>query len=184
MRFTGLISLLAFLSLYGGTVYCDDAGIASPAEAKVAVWFSPNGGCTEAIVEAIGKARKEILVQAYSFTSSAIAKALVKAHDRGVDCKVILDKSQRTEKYSSAEFLSNAGIETLIDWRPRIAHSKAMVIDGVTVITGSFNFTSSAEKSNVENLLVIESPALAGKYIGNWQTRASLAEAYTSKRGM
>jgi len=96
--------------------------------ADVEVFFSPNGGCTEAIVTELGKAKKTIYVQAYSFTSAPIAGALVDAHKRGVHVEVILDKSQRTEKYSSADFVSHAGIPTFIDSKHAIAHNKIMVI--------------------------------------------------------
>jgi len=68
-----------------------------------------------------------ILVQAYSFTSIPIAKALVDAHKRGVDVRVILDKSQRGEKYSSADFVLHAGIPTFIDAKHQIAHNKIMI---------------------------------------------------------
>jgi phosphatidylserine/phosphatidylglycerophosphate/cardiolipin synthase-like enzyme len=66
------------------------------------VCFSPKRGCTEAIVSQIDKAKSKILVQAYSFTSAPIAKALVNAHKRGVKVEAILDKSQRSERYTSA----------------------------------------------------------------------------------
>jgi hypothetical protein len=74
---------------------------------KWSVYFSPCGGCTEAVVEALGRAKSTVLVQAYSFTSAPIAKALVEAHRRGVKVEVVLDRSQRTEKYSSATFVRN-----------------------------------------------------------------------------
>jgi phosphatidylserine/phosphatidylglycerophosphate/cardiolipin synthase-like enzyme len=64
------------------------------------VYFSPNEGCTDAIVRELDKASSTVLVQAYSFTSYMIAKALVDAHKRGVKVEVILDKSQRTDQYS------------------------------------------------------------------------------------
>jgi phosphatidylserine/phosphatidylglycerophosphate/cardiolipin synthase-like enzyme len=147
----------------------------------IEVYFSPDGGCTDAIAREIGKAEREILVQAYSFTSKPIAKALVDAHKRGVVCRVILDKSQRTEKYSAADFLAHSGIETWIDSSCRIAHSKVMVIDGATVITGSFNFTEAAERCNAENLLVVQSPELAKRYRDNWQHRRSLSEPYAGR---
>jgi phosphatidylserine/phosphatidylglycerophosphate/cardiolipin synthase-like enzyme len=73
--------------------------------APTQVYFSPNGGCTQAIVREITDAKSEILVQAYSFTSAPIAKALVSAHKRGVKVEAILDKSQRSERYTSAFFL-------------------------------------------------------------------------------
>jgi phosphatidylserine/phosphatidylglycerophosphate/cardiolipin synthase-like enzyme len=97
------------------------------------VYFSPHGGCTEAVVEALGKARSTVLVQAYSFTSAPIAKALVEAHRRGVKVEVVLDRSQHTEKYSSATFLYNNGIPCYIDAQHAIAHSRVIVIDRQTV---------------------------------------------------
>jgi hypothetical protein len=69
----------------------------------------------------------------------------MEANKRGVKVQVILDKSQRTEKYSSATFFQNEGIPTFVDEIHGLAHNKVMVIDGRIVITGSFNFTKAAE---------------------------------------
>jgi phosphatidylserine/phosphatidylglycerophosphate/cardiolipin synthase-like enzyme len=149
--------------------------------ADIQVFFSPNGGCTEAIVENVGKAKSTVLVQAYSFTSAPIAKALVDAEKRGVKVQVILDKSQRTEKYSSADFLLHEGVPTFIDAKHAIAHNKIMVIDSRTVLTGSFNFTKAAENNNAENLLVIQDADLAAKYTANWQSHLKHSEPYQGK---
>ena len=146
------------------------------------VYFSPKGGCTEAIIKELDRSKTSVLVQAYSFTSAPIAKALLNAHKRGVKVEVILDKSQRTQKYSSADFLANSGIPTKVDVVHAIAHNKVMVIDGETVITGSFNFTRAAEEKNAENLLVIRDKALASKYLKNWQEHAQHSEVYAVKR--
>ena len=143
--------------------------------------FSPEGGCTEAVVKELEAARQSVLVQAYSFTSTPIAKALVEAHKRGVKVEVLLDKSQETEKYSEADFLVDMGIPTKIDDKHAIAHNKVMVIDGSTLITGSFNFTKAAEESNAENLLVIRSPDLAAQYTANWTTHAAHCEPYANR---
>jgi phosphatidylserine/phosphatidylglycerophosphate/cardiolipin synthase-like enzyme len=72
-------------------------------------FFSPKGGCTDAIVKAINNGKSEILVQAYSFTSAPIAKALVASHKRNVKVEAILDESQRSEKYASAAFWPTQG---------------------------------------------------------------------------
>jgi phosphatidylserine/phosphatidylglycerophosphate/cardiolipin synthase-like enzyme len=142
-------------------------------------YFSPNGGCTQAVVEALNAAKKTILVQAYSFTSAPIAKALVDAKHRGVDVRVILDKSQRTERYSGATFLADGGIPTFIDAAHKIAHNKVMVIDDQTVITGSFNFTKAAESGNAENvLLILHAPELAARYTANWKEHLAHAVPY------
>jgi phosphatidylserine/phosphatidylglycerophosphate/cardiolipin synthase-like enzyme len=110
---------------------------ADETSARVAVYFSPHGGATEAVVHAVNAAKTQVLVQAYSFTSAPIAKALVEAHTRGVTVLAVLDKSHETEKYSAATFVVNAGIQALIDDKHAIAHNKVMVIESATVITGS-----------------------------------------------
>lgn len=164
--------ILALVSVLGLTAVADPAW---------QVYFSPHGGCTEAIVKELDHARSNILVQAYSFTSKDIAKALLDAHKRGIQIRVILDKSQRTEKYSSADFLAHAGIETLVDAEHAIAHNKVMIIDGTTLITGSFNFTKAAEEKNAENLLVIRDRDLATKYTANWSLHARHSLSYQGK---
>ncbi len=148
----------------------------------IEIYFSPRGGCTEAIVREIENAQHSILVQAYSFTSAPIAKALADARGRGVEVAVILDSSQRTEKYSSADFLVHAGIATAIDDRHAIAHNKVMIIDQQVVITGSFNFTKAAEESNAENLLVIRDPQIAEIYTQNWRRHAEHSQPYQDRR--
>src|ERR1044072_894340 len=70
-----------------------------PVPARLAVYFSPNGGATAAIVQALADARQTVLVQAYSFTSAPIAQALVEAHRRGVQVQVVLDKSNEKATY-------------------------------------------------------------------------------------
>jgi len=142
------------------------------------VYFSPRGGCTQAIIKEIDNAKSEILVQAYSFTSATIAKALTDAFKRGIKVQAILDKSQRSERYTSATFLSNSGIPTYIDDKHAIAHNKVMIIDRETVITGSFNFTKAAEEKNAENLLIIKNNDLAKVYMENWYKHREHSERY------
>jgi phosphatidylserine/phosphatidylglycerophosphate/cardiolipin synthase-like enzyme len=144
----------------------------------VQVFFSPDGGATDAVVQALNQATNTVFVQAYSFTSAPIAKALVDALRRGVKVQVILDKSQRTEKYSEADFLKNQGVPTLIDAQHAIAHNKIIIIDGYAVLTGSFNFTKAAEEHNAENLLVINDPELAAQYLDNWRAHERHSEPY------
>jgi phosphatidylserine/phosphatidylglycerophosphate/cardiolipin synthase-like enzyme len=145
------------------------------------VCFTPGENCTELIVHALGEAKRSILVQAYSFTSAPIAKALLDAHRRGVRVEVILDKSQRTEKYSSANFLANQGVPTKIDAEHANAHNKIMIIDGEIVITGSFNFTKAAQEKNAENLLIIRDKALVQQYTANWQAHAQHSQPYVGR---
>jgi len=147
------------------------------------VYFSPRGGATTATVWALHQAEKSILVQAYSFTSAPIAEALVRALKKGVEVQVTLDRSQRTEKYSAADFLANPGILTTIDVAHPIAHNKVMIIDGKIVITGSFNFTRAAEERNTENLLIIHDDQLATRYAVNWLFHQAHSESFSQVPG-
>ena len=149
--------------------------------ATVEVCFTPGENCTARIVKALGEAKTSILMQAYSFTSAPIAKALIDAKKRGVRVEAILDKSNRTDKYSAADFLANADIPTLIDAQHAIAHNKLIIIDGETVIGGSFNYTKAAQNQNAENVEITRSQALAAKYKENWQTHAQHSVPYVGR---
>jgi phosphatidylserine/phosphatidylglycerophosphate/cardiolipin synthase-like enzyme len=159
---------------------------ASPATAQPPAWqvcFTPGRDCTGLVVDEIAGARRSILVQAYSFTSVPILAVLKAAHARGVDVEVIVDKtsarvSKSGSRYSAATYLSKAGIPVWIDTRVAIAHNKVMVLDGATVITGSFNFTAAAQSHNAENLLVIQDAALAARYGENWERRRAVSTSY------
>jgi phosphatidylserine/phosphatidylglycerophosphate/cardiolipin synthase-like enzyme len=142
------------------------------------VYFSPRGQCTDAIIRELNKSKDSILVQAYSFTSTPIAEALLNAFNRGVKVEVILDKRGKTEKSSKTTFFIDKGIPVMIDDKHAIAHNKVMVIDGETVITGSFNFTKAAEEKNAENLLIIHDRKLAEKYVKNWHENAQHLKPY------
>ena len=176
-----LLPLILIFFLLVPACQAQDAPAPNQSLPPIEVYFSPKGGCTEAVVKELAAAKATILVQAYSFTSAPIAKALVDAHKRGVKVEVILDKSQKGEKYTSADFVLHAGIRTLIDAKHPIAHNKIIVIDGQTVITGSFNFTKAAEEGNAENLLVIRSPDLAAKYAANWKVHEEHSDPYVEK---
>jgi len=123
---------------------------------SVEVYFSPKGGCTDAIVNELKKARHEILLLAYSFSSKPVAQALLEAKNRGVRVEIVLDRSQEMEKYSDLPFFVEQKLAPLIDAQHAIAHNKVMLIDERTIVTGSFNFTHQAETENGENMLIIK----------------------------
>jgi phosphatidylserine/phosphatidylglycerophosphate/cardiolipin synthase-like enzyme len=153
----------------------------SPAAERdgISVFFSPRGGCTEAVIANIAMAKKTLKVQAYYVTSAPIAKAVSDAKKRGVEVTVLLDKSQQTAKYSSATFFFNSGIPTFIDARHAIAHNKIILIDDGIILTGSFNFTKAAEESNAENLIIIRNkPELMAAYQRNFDEHLKHAIPY------
>ena len=144
--------------------------LASPAWAdpSISVAFSP-GGSTAAVIQAINESQHVLRLAGYGFTSQSIAQALISAHNRGVDIKIVLDKSNLTAKRTEAAEVSQAGIPVRIDSRYPIMHSKYLIIDNKTVEMGSFNFTTQAGK-NAENLIVLrDDPAIAAIYEQNWE---------------
>jgi phosphatidylserine/phosphatidylglycerophosphate/cardiolipin synthase-like enzyme len=132
-------------------------------------YFSPNGGGESAIVRHINAAKKSLRILAYSFTSDGIITAVISAKNRGVDVVAVLDKSHMKERNGAAERFKNAGVTTLIDGKHAIQHNKTMIIDGIEVVTGSYNFTKSANERNAENVLMLKSADVAAGYTTNFK---------------
>lgn len=152
------------------------------ATSTIEVGFSPGKTAETLILKAIGTAHNSIRVLAYSFTSKPIAQALLAAHRRGVDVQVVVDKSQKTEKYTSATFLANMGIPIRIDSQHAIQHSKILVIDQQHVETGSYNYSAAAAQRNAENVLVIwNNPHLAKIYLANWEEHWRHSDEYPAR---
>ncbi|HEY1629652.1 MAG TPA: phospholipase D family protein [Tepidisphaeraceae bacterium] len=147
--------------------------------ADIEVWFSPNGGCTAAVIHELDNATRQIRIQAYSFTSTQINAAVAKAKERGVDVEVVLDKSQAEERYTAATYLTHHNVPVYIDRKHAIAHNKIMIIDGQEVIGGSFNYTQQAERDNAENLTITRSPELAAAYLRNFELHKEHSEPYS-----
>jgi phosphatidylserine/phosphatidylglycerophosphate/cardiolipin synthase-like enzyme len=135
----------------------------------VQVAISPDRGATALVVKTIGDAKQSIRVAAYGFTSKPIAEALLDAHKRGIDVEVVVDKSQATARYTAATFLADQGVPVRVDCRYAIMHDKFMVVDGITVEEGSFNYTAAAENRNAENVVVLHSPGVASQYAREWE---------------
>ena len=153
------------------TVQANDTNsLKSLAQAEVVgIYFTPPSDVAAAVIEVIDQGQSEVLVQAYGFTHNGIAQALVRAHTRGVKVKVLLDaKTDATNRFVT-DLLVSQQIPLRLDAGHAIAHNKVIVVDGELVITGSFNFTNSAQTRNAENLLVLKSTELADSYKSNWQ---------------
>ncbi|KZC32658.1 endonuclease [Rhodanobacter sp. FW510-R10] len=150
----------------------------STAPPAVTVGFSP-GDAEAVVVRTIAGAQTSVRLAAYSFTSKPIATALVAASKRGVEVMVVVDKSQRSERYTSATFLANMGIPVRVDSRYAIMHNKFMVVDGHTVQTGSFNYTASAARRNAENVIVVAgAPDMVSAYDAEWRRLWNESEPY------
>ncbi len=134
----------------------------------IGLYFTPPADAAKAVIDAIDQSRSEVLVQAYGFTHVAMAQALVNAHGRGVRVRVLLDEKSQSTNRNIIDMLREAQVPLRLDGQHAIAHNKVMVMDGQTVITGSYNFTNAAQSRNAENLLILGSSELAQNYKDNW----------------
>lgn len=148
-------------------------------EDGVAVYFTLGGDCAAAVVKEIASARHSVLIQAFSLTSPSIQTALVAASRRGVSVRLILDSSRRVASDSSAASFHDHDIPVMIDAQHAVARHNVMLIDGETIITGSFSF-SDAEDDAAEDLLIIEDKmALVLAYLAEFKRHFAHSAPYT-----
>ncbi|HVS26177.1 MAG TPA: phospholipase D family protein [Burkholderiales bacterium] len=151
---------------------------------KIGLAFTPEDAADRMVIKVINGARKQILVQAFSFTHRDIAHALIQAKKRGVDVQLIADAEQ-TDKIQPNMIadIAASGIPTYLDFQHQSAHNKIMVIDSGSpdsaVVTGSFNFTHAAQFKNAENLIVFRgNPEITAAYLENWKRHLAHALRY------
>lgn len=177
-----LAGLIGIAGLFPGAALVEGA-----AAAAVSVCFSPGPrSCATWIAALIDEARVSIRLQAYWLTSPPILRALMAAQKRGVDVQALLDRTQdRTNdprgRYTPAVFLVHAGVRVWIDDALAIAHNKALIVDGARVVTGSFNFTKSADTRNAENAVLLDSSDVARWFTANWEALRAASRAFQAE---
>ena len=138
-------------------------------EALVECYFAPEDKVLREIVSEIEEANKGIDFMAFSFTSDDIAQAMAKRMKQGVRVRGLFERRCAGSKYSRDEYLAERGAEIYLDENEHTMHHKVIVIDGETVITGSYNFSASAEEKNDENVLILHAPAIARAYVAEFE---------------
>jgi len=164
-------SLLTVVSLYA----CSPRAVQpqpSGALCRTEAHFSRRGGAAPALINALDQAHSSIHVAIYSITNRSIVDALVAAKRRGVDVAVKTDKTENEQKNQAAVIaqLQAASVPVEVSALPRLLHHKFAVIDSRYVVTGSFNWTQSAETRNRENLVILDCPELAQAYNAEWDS--------------
>jgi phosphatidylserine/phosphatidylglycerophosphate/cardiolipin synthase-like enzyme len=130
--------------------------------------FSPEGNCDQVIIRYINQARNSIHIMIYEFRLKSIEAALVDARNRGIEIKLVMDRSQ-TQKSSLYSDLKQKGFDVKIANVKGIMHDKVAIIDGQYVIEGSFNYKPAAVTDNAENLVVINDVTIAQAYQNQFQ---------------
>lgn len=131
------------------------------------VYFSPDGGAEEAVISALNGAKDHIYLAMFYMSNPRIVDALVAAKTRGVRIFAVFDESQRQSfrylqhgvnlRFHGIPVRYGSGVEGKM-------HSKCAVVDGRQVLTGSYNWTESAEHNNTEDLVLLTSRSAAREY--------------------
>jgi phosphatidylserine/phosphatidylglycerophosphate/cardiolipin synthase-like enzyme len=137
----------------------------------IAVYFAPEDEVVPAMVEAVNTAQESVRFMAFSFTLDDVAQAMLARATAGVNVEGIFETTGSETRFSELTPLFCAGLDVRQDGNPYILHHKVIIIDGRTVVTGSFNFSASATDSNDENLVIIQDPDLAAQYLAEFDRR-------------
>jgi phosphatidylserine/phosphatidylglycerophosphate/cardiolipin synthase-like enzyme len=129
-------------------------------DANVEVYFSPEDGVAKYVVQRLKNAKTSIRFMAFSYTSDDTANAMIAQAEAGLVVQGVFERQNAGGSGADFGRLKQGGMDVLEDGNCYILYHKVIVIDERTVITGSYNFTSSAEKDNDENLLIVDDPAL------------------------
>ena len=172
---------------FGHLVLSLSVGLASPVAdlsatpATISTCFAPANDCAAFAIGAINRAQHEILVGAYNLTiGSGIVEALLGAKQRGVDVRLVADKTTPCQRNSGIDPLARAGVPVWIDRAARIAHLKTMVIDSAVTLMGSYNWTAGAAR-NSENLNLVASPVVSAAYAAHWRERLALSSPFNRR---
>ena len=134
---------------------------------KINVFFSPTDKTvTNYVIPLINGAQKYIYIPAFIITHDGFSNALIKAKQRGVDVKIIIDATNVHSSKSKVKLMRHAGIPVKVENYAGKLHSKSIIIDDKYIIAGSMNFTNSGENKNDENSLIIEDYKTAKYYKG------------------
>ena len=117
-------------------------------------YFSPGATCAEVIIRKLKGAKRTIAICVFTISDNRITEAIVAAHQRGIDVRVITDNDKTEDRGSDIDELARLGVAVKVDTSPNHMHHKFAVFDRLELINGSFNWTRSASNYNQENIVV------------------------------
>ena len=133
------------------------------------VYFSPGDDCPQIIVNQLERASSSIDICVFTITDNRIADAIRDAFVRGIAVRVISDNDKSLDPGSDIQRLKGLGVPIRIDQTEHHMHHKYAVFDQKTTLTGSYNWTRSADKHNDENFLITSEPTINRAYLGHFE---------------
>lgn len=152
--------------------------------AHVEVAFTPGDDIEGLIARRIARAHASVRMQAYLFTDRTLARALLAALRRGVAVEVIGDAGQYAHGgLPWLPLLARAGAQVYLDAAAGASHNKILILDAgrpeATVVTGSYNFTRSAQSRNAENVVAISgNRAITERFAANFRSRREASQPW------
>ncbi len=131
--------------------------------------FAPENSVEDAIIEELAHSKERIFFMAFCFTSKPIFNILLTKHNDGISISGIIEDRMKNLQGSVYDNLVKHSIEVKLDENRHFMHHKVLIIDDETVITGSYNFTRSANRKNDENILIITNPNIVDIYRKEYQ---------------
>ena len=125
--------------------------------------FAPENDVISGLLGLLQSAQESIYFMAFSFTHDEIGAAMKQKSAAGVDVRGIFEKRGSDTEYSELPAMRALGMSVMQDTNHWVLHHKVIIIDGKTVVTGSFNFSNNAAKTNDENVLIIENNSDIGR---------------------
>lgn len=144
-------------------------------DVQIENYFAPEDDVMTHVIDAVSQANTSIHIMVFSFTEDALGQAILQRAQAGVEVSAIFEQRGANTEYSECNAFLDAGLNVMLDGNPRTFHHKVIIIDGQTVVVGSFNFSNNATESNDENLLIIHDANIAGSYEAEFNRRIAQA---------
>jgi phosphatidylserine/phosphatidylglycerophosphate/cardiolipin synthase-like enzyme len=151
-------------------------------DTNVEVYFSPEDGVAKYVLQRLATAKKNIHFMTFSYTADPISDAMIAKLKAGLVVRGVFERQNAGGSGADFGRLKQGGVDVLEDGNCYILHHKVIVIDERTVITGSYNFTGSAEHDNDENLVIVDDTNLARAYLDEFERVYTQAQAPTRCR--
>ena len=132
----------------------------------LSVYFSPQDDIISTkIIPLINNSKKSIYMPTFLITHKELTNAIIKAKQRGVKVKIIIDGANANSQYSTHKLLRDNGILVKSENYAGKMHAKTIIVDEETIVLGSMNFSKSGNSKNDENVIILKNPKLAKFYI-------------------
>jgi phosphatidylserine/phosphatidylglycerophosphate/cardiolipin synthase-like enzyme len=164
-----------FNEMFTENLFGPDKGIATPFPSItiegtiMEVYFSPEDGVAAQLLNLLQEAKERIYFMAYSFTANDLGAAIIQKAAEGVTVSGVMDNGQvNSNQGTEYDPFMQAGLDVRRDGNTGLMHHKVIIIDREIVITGSYNFSASAETTNDENVVIIRNPAVAAEFLAEF----------------